>query len=48
MEFLLWCSGLKIQYSCSYGMGCRYGLGFNPWLRNFHMLRVWPKKKQNI
>ena len=28
-------------------LGSLLWLGFSPWLRNFHMLWVWPKKKRN-
>ena len=44
-EFLLWCSGLKIQPCCSCGVGHSSGLEFDPWPWNFHMLQVQPKKK---
>ena len=43
LRVLLCCSGLKTWCHCS-GFGCCCGTGFNPWPRNFYMLRAWPKK----
>ena len=34
----LWHIGLRIQHCHCRGLG--------PWLRNFHKLQVWPKKKK--
>ena len=47
-EFQLWCSRLRIWHCCCHrcSVGSQLLLRFDPWLRNFHMPRMQPKKKK--
>ena len=47
LDFPLWCSGLRIKCSCSYGVGCSYGSDLILGLGNsIHLGRGRKKKKK--